>query len=75
LVERYIYADYPPLIAALIEGGPFALFEQAQREVGYVERAEGYAGKCHLCVDVRRSLLKSGRYAELQPAQFYEGMD
>jgi hypothetical protein len=75
LVERYLHNDYPQLIAMLIEGGPFALFKLAQREAGYVEREEGYAGKCHLCVDVRRSLLKSGGYAELQPAQFYERLE
>lgn len=33
---------------------------------------QGYAGKYHLCVDVRIHLVKTGDFAELRPLGFYE---
>jgi hypothetical protein len=65
---------YPPLVEVLIERGPTGLCELAQEELGYRPRAEGYAGKCHLCVDVRRHLMRSGDFAELAPSGFYENL-
>jgi hypothetical protein len=35
---------------------------------------DGYAGKCHLCVDVRRHLVRRGGFPELRPAAFYENI-
>ena len=64
-------ARFPPLVDILIRSGPFALFEMARTEYGYRELPEGYAGKCHLCVDVRRCLYQSGEFAELRPGGFY----
>ena len=63
---------YPPLVEALIERGPYGLFELAQEEYGYQPMLEGYTGKCHLCVDVRRHLVETGDFAELRPPGFYE---
>ncbi|HUW10665.1 MAG TPA: radical SAM protein [Anaerolineae bacterium] len=63
---------HTPIIDLLINSGPHALFERAQREYGYEELPFGYAGKCHLCVDVRKHLSQRGMFAELQPAPFYE---
>jgi hypothetical protein len=56
----------------LVRAGPFGLFEMARVEYGYQELAEGYAGKCHLCVDVRRCFYQRGEFAELRPGGFYE---
>jgi len=41
------------------------------REWGY-EEGDGYISKCHLCLDVRRFLVKRGEFEELRPKEFYE---
>ena len=67
---RFRNGQYPPLAGILVAGGPFALYEMVRHQTGYqplaaeyvpqaaeyVPQAAGYAGKCHLCVDVRRAL-------------------
>lgn len=63
---------FPPLVNILVRSGPFGLLELARAEYGYQERSESYAGKCHLCVDVRRRLYQRGQFAELRPGGFYE---
>ena len=63
---------FPPLVNILVHSGPFGLSEMARAEYGYQELPQGYAGKCHLCVDVRRCLYQRGEFVELQPGGFYE---
>ena len=59
-----------PVVATLASGGPAALAARAV-ESGFVPRA-GYAGKCHLCWDVRRWLAGRGMHqAELGPRWIY----
>jgi len=41
---------------------------------GYQER-EGYISKCHLCLDIRRHLVRQGDFVELQPAEFYDRLE
>ena len=65
---------YPPLIGVLIERGPYGLFALARDQYGYRPLPEGYVGKCHLCVDVRRRLAETGDFAELRPQGFYENL-
>jgi hypothetical protein len=73
LVKTIREGKFTPLIKMLVEKGPFGLFQEAVESFGYSELSEGYAGKCHLCVDVRRHLVDQGAYAEhLLPVQFYE---
>jgi hypothetical protein len=72
LVEDFQAGRYPDLIAILVESGPFGLFERARQSSGYKELEEGYAGKCHLCVDVRRHLVQQGETTALQPLGFYD---
>jgi hypothetical protein len=72
LMENYREEHYPKLIGILIRSGPYGLLTLAQEVHKYQESADGYAGKCHLCVDVRRHLAVHGEYAELQPEAFYE---
>ncbi|KPL17710.1 MAG: hypothetical protein AMJ93_14730 [Anaerolineae bacterium SM23_84] len=43
---------------------------QLGQEFGYQE-LDGYVSKCHLCVDIRRLLAKTGEFTELKPLQFY----
>jgi len=72
-VWRRLAGDYSrrPVVAALASGGPVALMEQAGAS-GYVPR-DGYAGKCHLCWDVRRHLVAHGScLEELGPQWIYQ---
>jgi len=62
---------YPPLTEILVERGPHGLCQMAEERFGYRKLAEGYAGKCHLCVDVRRHLVEAADFAELRPPGFY----
>lgn len=63
---------FSPLISLLIESGPYGLAEMASKEHHYRPLRGGYAGKCHLCVDVRRHLHAIGGFEELRPDGFYE---
>jgi len=72
VVQEAEAGHYPSLIARLIEAGPVGLLEFAERGYGFVPSPEGYAGKCHLCVDVRRFLIRFEAFPELRPREFYE---
>lgn len=61
----------PGLIRILIDQGPYGLYLMAVEEFGYTPLHHGYAGKCHLCVDVRRHLRRQKDFPELEPAEFY----
>jgi hypothetical protein len=62
----------PPLVKILIRAGPYGLYEWAREDHAYQPLPEGYAGKCHLCVDVRRTLVQRGEFQELRPQGFYD---
>ncbi len=48
------------------------LFTFAVNHFKYQELSKGYTSKCHLCVDIRRHLVKhSNEFRELQPREFY----
>jgi hypothetical protein len=70
LTDRYRAGQFPPLIGTLIEQGPYGLYPLAAQN-GYTQLPGGYAGKCHLCVDLRRHLHAAGSSTNLQPAGFY----
>jgi hypothetical protein len=62
------------VVGTLARRGPVGLLEAAQ-EAGYQPQA-GYAGKCHLCWEVRRWLALRGRFGqELGPAALYRDSD
>ena len=70
---RRLSDDYAcrPVVGALARGGPSALAAEAA-DAGFVPRAGGYAGKCQLCWDVRRHLVRRHMHAdELGPAWMY----
>jgi hypothetical protein len=71
LLADFDEGRYPPLVQILVERGPYGLLELARGSYGYQPLPEGYAGKCHLCVDVRRHLATTGDFAELRPPGFY----
>jgi hypothetical protein len=66
---------YSERIAALIDSGPYGLYLLAEKQYGYSPRAAGYAGKCHLCVDVRRHLTAQDCFEEFQPPGFYDNLE
>ncbi len=62
-----------PLARILVEEGPYGLAQMAMVDYGFEPAPEGYVGKCHLCVDVRRHLVARGAdFQELAPKAFYE---
>ena len=73
LVKDHRDAHFEPMIQMLIEGGPYNLCQFAKKSSDYRDLEEGYAGKCHLCVDVRRHLIGEGGFMEnLNPVGFYD---
>ena len=72
LLDDFQAGRYPPLIEVLVDQGPYGLFEMARERYGYQPLPGGYAGKCHLCVDVRRHLVRVDDFPELRPPGFYE---
>ncbi|MCD4699909.1 MAG: hypothetical protein K8R91_04980, partial [Phycisphaerae bacterium] len=59
------------VLKLLARSGPVALMAAAG-PLGYVERAEGYAGRCHLCWSVRHWLFENGHLRDsLGPAGVY----
>jgi hypothetical protein len=62
-----------PFLRMMAEEGVEGLFGYAVRETGYREEPDGYIAKCHLCLDLRRHLVRSGHgFSELAPLEFYE---
>ena len=74
ILDDFKARRFPPLIDILVRTGPFGLFEMGKQEYGYQELPEGYVGKCHLCVDVRKHLSGRGDFQELRPKEFYENI-
>jgi hypothetical protein len=72
LSSRFQAGEYPELIKILVKEGPYGLYALAQKAYGYQPLEGGFAGKCHLCVDVRKHLVKQGDFPELKPREFYE---
>lgn len=64
--------DELPVLAALLTSME-QLYELGE-EHGYGEQ-EGYISKCHLCVDIRRHLARSGGFKELRPLEYYEHLE
>jgi hypothetical protein len=71
LLAYFRAEKYPSLIEILVHSGPYGLYQLARDEYGYTPLEEGYVGKCHLCVDVRRWLVQSSDFRELRPTEFY----
>lgn len=69
--------DLSPALRGLVDAGPASLLTLAKERFGYRELESGYAGKCHLCVDVRLHLVRASRssFPEFAPTAFYEGVE
>ncbi|MFP4052614.1 MAG: hypothetical protein ACLFV7_01985 [Phycisphaerae bacterium] len=72
---RQLYRDHDerPIVGLLSTAGPVGLAICAA-ELGFQPDRRGYAGKCHLCYDVREFLHAAGRFAaEIGPGWLYAG--
>lgn len=69
---RGVDLDALPVIRALLAG--LGDLYRLGREHGY-QPQPGYVSKCHLCIDVRRHLARSGDFRELQPRAYYERLE
>ncbi|MHB1001667.1 MAG: radical SAM protein [Armatimonadota bacterium] len=73
LLMRTFDLDSLPLVRILADGGPYELYKYAVHEFGYKAVEDGYVGKCHLCVDVRKWIVaRTDKFKELSPIMFYE---
>ncbi|NPB09634.1 MAG: radical SAM protein [Thermodesulfobacteria bacterium] len=72
-VVRFRSEDLP-LVNILVREGPYGLGRFAAENFGFRPNPRGYAGKCHLCVEVRRFLNEKGEFPELTPRAFYENL-
>ncbi len=72
ILDDYSDGRYPPLVDILINKGPYGIFTIATEKYAYRSPIDDFAGKCHLCVDVRKHLSNIGNYHELKPLKFYE---
>lgn len=68
--NNFSFADNP-VIEILCTSGVQGLYEMAVRNYDYLAK-KSYAGKCDLCVDIRRHLvLNEAPFEELTPKEFY----
>jgi hypothetical protein len=74
LLREGVSTEDRPVLKFLMEEDLGGLLRFA-RERGYEEAKGGYFSSCHLCVDLRRHLAASGRFAELNPAEFYQHLE
>jgi hypothetical protein len=72
LLREFSSGRYPPMIELLIHSGPYGLCDLAIKEYNFSPMEAGYAGKCHLCVDVRRHMVSQSHIEEFQPIDFYK---
>ncbi|AQT69343.1 molybdenum cofactor biosynthesis protein A [Anaerohalosphaera lusitana] len=59
-IWRSLDIENEQMVARLVEAGPAGLLNTAL-EAGYEVRGE-YAGKCHLCTDIRQFFFDNGRF-------------
>ncbi|NLE39163.1 MAG: radical SAM protein [Pirellulaceae bacterium] len=64
-----IDAERFPVYCQLAEGGPVWLWRGLAPD--FEPDPRGYVGKCHLCLDIRKHLQRTGRYEELRPDEYY----
>ena len=74
LLKEGLDLERKPVLRFLINEDFKGLLHFA-KDFGYQELREGYASKCHLCIDIRRYLLGKGEFDELKPKEFYSHLE
>ena len=64
-----VTAQDAPAFWCLLEGGPYLLWRELAPE--FEPTAEGYVGKCHFCLEVRKHLFAQGNHGELRDGAYY----
>ena len=72
---RGIDLDERTILGALVTNLE-SLYKFSVEEFSYKELPDGYASKCHLCVDLRKHLShQTHEFKELQPKEFYNQLE
>jgi hypothetical protein len=74
LIEDGMDLDKRPILRFLIAGDMQGLFNFA-KDYGYPELEAGYISKCHLCLDLRKYLVRKKDFKELRPLEFYDHLE
>ncbi|UCF99003.1 MAG: 4Fe-4S cluster-binding domain-containing protein [Spirochaetaceae bacterium] len=74
LLVAGIDLDSRPLLSYIIADNFEGLLGFA-KEHGYREREYGYLSKCHLCMELRKFLVRAEDFAELAPREFYDQLE
>jgi hypothetical protein len=66
--------DGRPILSALVADLQ-KLYDIGVERFDFKERKDGYVSKCHLCTDVRRSIVEhTDEFKELRPVEFYSNL-
>jgi hypothetical protein len=64
-----------PILSALVRDIR-ELYDLAVKDFNYSESEKGYVSKCHLCIDIRRHIVKqTDEFKELQPRELYHYLE
>jgi hypothetical protein len=74
LLEEGIDLARRPVLNYLVRDDLKGLFDFASTR-GYRQLGDGYASKCHLCLDIRKYLARRGDFTELEPREFYAQLE
>ncbi|NLG83437.1 MAG: hypothetical protein GX493_02255 [Firmicutes bacterium] len=74
LLRRPLTEEETPILWYLAREDLVGLFRFAVK-LGYKEDGAGYFSRCHLCLEIRRFLARTGRFAELGPPEFYARLE
>lgn len=74
LIEHGMDLDKRPVLRFLVAENMQGLFDFA-KDYGYSELKAGYISKCHLCLDLRKYLVRRNDFKELRPLEFYDHLE
>jgi hypothetical protein len=74
LLIECINDEEKPVLGFLINEDFKGLFDFAKKH-NYQESPNGYYSKCHFCVDIRKFLIETREFKELEPKEFYSHLE
>ncbi|MDI6641140.1 MAG: 4Fe-4S cluster-binding domain-containing protein [Elusimicrobiota bacterium] len=73
IIHQTELSDQPILQALVVD---IKNLYELGKQFGYQEQKEGYISKCHLCVDIRKHIVKQNvQFNELRPKEFYSNLE
>jgi hypothetical protein len=70
LLKEGIDTEQYPVLGFLMDDDLKGL-HHFTKDRGFTDSEEGYLSKCHLCMELRKSLAINGEFNELKPKEFY----